>query len=154
DGSVEGDGGVSPALRRRLVPPLLADAQPADDGAPAIDDEELAVVASEERARPADGGWAEGVDVAPFVAQPCPEGAGGADRSDPVEEDADLDAGAGSLGEGVGEAAADAVVAEDVVLEVDAPLGARDPLEHGGEDGGSVDEEAGGVAIEERRLGG
>src|SRR5690606_16711629 len=29
-----------------------------------------------------------------------------------------------------------------------------DPLEHGGEDGGSVDEEAGGVAIEERRLGG
>src|SRR5690606_14719640 len=154
DGPLEADGGVAPGRAVADVVPLVADAQAADDADARVREHELAVVAAQHAQRVPQRGRREAAYVAAGAAQLVPVRVAGADAAEPVIEDEDLDAGAGTLGERAGEAAAHVVVTDDVVLEDDAALRARDDVQHRGERRGPVDEHGRGVAERERRLDG
>ena len=78
--------------------------------------------------------------------QPAPESDRGTQGSEPVGGNADGNAIPGPVDQGIGKSAARAVGPEDVIVEVDPPLGPGDQVKHGVERHWSVEQEADSVA--------
>ncbi len=147
--------GVAPGAVARVEPEMLvADVEPAGEGDPAIDHDELAVVAvvdlepSQRTARPA-----RREDLDPGGAQVAHEGPGQAEPAERVMEQGDRDAGPRPLHERVLQPLPDAVVADDVELDENIVLGGRDGLEDGAVGVLPVDQEVDTVAAARREPG-
>ena len=125
-GPAELDPGVAPGgdARCGVAGPLVADAHARDGGIAAVDRHHLAVVAAQQVERVAHGRRGEGAHPRAGVAQWAPEALRRGPAPEPVVQHPHLDAVAGPVGQRVAEHAAGAVVAEDVVLQVD-PARAR-----------------------------
>ena len=130
---LDADRGVAPTAALFLCDPLEpfpADANAAGDASRLIDDEQLAMVARHESEPGAQSGRIEDADVNAALAQIVEKLVRRAARADPIRDDAYLRAARAGAQQGVGEAVADFVRAEDVALERDRVLRVVDQLEH------------------------
>src|SRR5258708_2389577 len=80
----------------------------------------------------------EAADVDACVTQPAPERAAGPEGAEAVVQHAHVPPGARARRQRLAEAPTGGVVANDVVLEMDPPLGGRDHVQHRGERGRAV----------------
>ena len=109
-----------------ITRPFVADAEAAGHRAFAVDDEQLAVIAAERFDWPARPDRSERANVHAVTPQLAPEPAAGAAAAEGIIQDSDAHAGAGPLGPRRGEAAAGVIVVDDVILEMDGALCARE----------------------------
>ena len=126
---------IAPVLGVLRVPaPLVADPDAAGEADVAVDDQQLAMGAVVHAIEVVPAQGMELAHLHPGVAHLLELLLLHLVAADPVQQDVDLDAGAGPLGQGLGEVVADLARPVDVGLEIDGVLRAADRLEHRGED--------------------
>jgi hypothetical protein len=142
------DAGVAPRCEpaRRVADPFVADALPAGHGARAVGDEQLAMVPGEVGEDLEEMGRVERADLDSGPAEIAPVAAGGVDASEPVVEHPDGHAVPRPGAQRLGEAPADGIIADDVVLEMDPAVRTGDLREHRGVRGGAVHQQTDAVA--------
>jgi len=114
----------------RIARPFVADAQPPGHRALTVDDEEFAVIAAERFDRAAGPDRPERADVDAIAAQLAPESAAGAAGAEGIVQDVHADPGARPLRPRARETAPGVIVLNDVILEMNSALRARDHFEH------------------------
>src|SRR5690606_22185375 len=136
-----------------IAEPCAADADAADETDRMVDHEQLAMIAREPAERARQPWRAVGAHLAARGAQRGPQARPRlAEAAEPVAHDAYAHARGRAFGECRDEFAAERVVAENVILEQDRPLGAADRREPGIECRARVDEQVDAVAGEQGRA--
>src|SRR5690606_16172056 len=121
-----------PELAGRVSDPVGADAEPGDERDAAVDGQHLAVIPRQPSERALEPRRVVAAHVNAGVAEALPEAPRClAEVAHPIVDQADGDAFPGLLDQRVRELVADFVLADEVALEVDVMLRARDRAEPG-----------------------